>query len=311
LHYSIIPSPHHPITPSPHYSIIPSFHHPIIPFALLLFFKKRLLLKDHLLRRKKMITTNKTLLLLLLSLIILALPVFSQESITGGPKKSSSTESVIGRKVEWGTSGYSSYQVSALTCMPLYSSTGYSWTMTGVVSRYCTSGFCLFECPVHLPGGASIVGLELDGCDSNASVGIWANLAKIPFSSSGSVTLLASAASSGSPGCDYFSGNSSAETVDNWNWTYWVEVGLDANDTSTVFSAVRVLYQLQVSPPPGSATFNDVPPSNPFFQFVEALAASGITGGCGGGNFCPNAYITRAQMAKFLAVALGLYFNYN
>jgi hypothetical protein len=48
---------------------------------------------------------------------------------------------------------------------------------------------------------------------------------------------------------------------------------------------VRVYYQLQVSPAPAVATFNDVPTGHPFFRFVEALAASGITAGCGGGNY--------------------------
>jgi hypothetical protein len=70
----------------------------------------------------------------------------------------------------------------------------------------------------------------------------------------------------------------------------------------------QVNYQLQVSPAPDTATFNDVPVGSPFFQFIEALAASGITAGCGGGNFCPDAPVTRGQIAVFLSKALGLYF---
>jgi hypothetical protein len=62
-----------------------------------------------------------------------------------------------------------------------------------------------------------------------------------------------------------------------------------------------------VSPPPATATFSDVPVSDPRFRFVEALAAAGITGGCGGGLYCPEAAVTRGQMAVFLSVALGLY----
>jgi hypothetical protein len=50
-----------------------------------------------------------------------------------------------------------------------------------------------------------------------------------------------------------------------------------------------------------------VPTNHPFFQFVEALAASGITAGCGNGNFCPDAPLTRGQMAVFLSKALGLH----
>ena len=69
---------------------------------------------------------------------------------------------------------------------------------------------------------------------------------------------------------------------------------------------VRIFWQRQLSPAPASPTFGDVQPGDFGFQFIEALAAAGITGGCGGGNFCPNSNLTRAQMAVFLAKALGL-----
>ena len=71
---------------------------------------------------------------------------------------------------------------------------------------------------------------------------------------------------------------------------------------------VTVGYRLQVSPAPSTATFGDVPTDHPFYQFIEALAASGITGGCGGGNYCPNNAVTRGQMAVFMSKALGLHF---
>lgn len=58
--------------------------------------------------------------------------------------------------------------------------------------------------------------------------------------------------------------------------------------------AVQIQWKRQVSPPPDMATFADAPTSHPFFQFVEVLAASGITAGCGGGNFCPDAPLMRA-----------------
>lgn len=70
---------------------------------------------------------------------------------------------------------------------------------------------------------------------------------------------------------------------------------------------VRIDWHRQVSPAPASATFSDVPTSHPQFQFVEALFAAGITAGCGGGNYCPDAPLTRGQMAVFLSVALGLH----
>jgi hypothetical protein len=37
-----------------------------------------------------------------------------------------------------------------------------------------------------------------------------------------------------------------------------------------------------------------------FCGYIEKLAASGITSGCGNGKFCPFDPVTRAQMAVFL-----------
>ena len=47
-------------------------------------------------------------------------------------------------------------------------------------------------------------------------------------------------------------------------------------------------------------TFDDVATDYWAYSFIETLAASGITGGCGGGNYCPEEPVTRAQMAVFL-----------
>jgi len=47
-------------------------------------------------------------------------------------------------------------------------------------------------------------------------------------------------------------------------------------------------------------TFQDVDPDYWAYEFIESLAASGITGGCGGGNYCPESTVNRAQMAVFL-----------
>ncbi|NOZ79956.1 MAG: S-layer homology domain-containing protein [Acidobacteria bacterium] len=75
------------------------------------------------------------------------------------------------------------------------------------------------------------------------------------------------------------------------------------------FGGVSVGWKRTISPAPAGATFNDVPVGSFGFQQIEALAASGITAGCGGGNFCPNGTLTRAQMAVFLAKALGLHWS--
>jgi hypothetical protein len=48
------------------------------------------------------------------------------------------------------------------------------------------------------------------------------------------------------------------------------------------------------------ADFTDVPQAHPFHDRIEDLFRSGVTAGCGGGNFCPANLVTRAQMAVFL-----------
>ncbi len=75
--------------------------------------------------------------------------------------------------------------------------------------------------------------------------------------------------------------------------------------------SARLLYRRQITPAPAVATFADVPTNHPFFQFVEALSASGITAGCGTAIYCPDAPLTRGQMAVFLAKALGLHWPWT
>jgi hypothetical protein len=50
----------------------------------------------------------------------------------------------------------------------------------------------------------------------------------------------------------------------------------------------------------GTPMFGDVPASSPFCKWIEELARRGIVGGCGGGNYCPGAAVTREQMAVFV-----------
>jgi S-layer family protein len=51
--------------------------------------------------------------------------------------------------------------------------------------------------------------------------------------------------------------------------------------------------------------FLDVPSNDPFYTDIGKLAARGVTLGCGSGNYCPNAPVTREQMAAFILRAIG------
>ncbi len=49
-----------------------------------------------------------------------------------------------------------------------------------------------------------------------------------------------------------------------------------------------------------SQGFADVPPTNSFHADIDAIAAAGVTTGCGDGNYCPEEFVTREQMAAFM-----------
>ncbi|HAE59439.1 MAG TPA: hypothetical protein DCG54_08025, partial [Anaerolineae bacterium] len=51
---------------------------------------------------------------------------------------------------------------------------------------------------------------------------------------------------------------------------------------------------------PATATFGDVPMDVGHWSWVERLANSTITAGCGADNYCPLSEVNRAQMAIFL-----------
>jgi uncharacterized delta-60 repeat protein len=65
---------------------------------------------------------------------------------------------------------------------------------------------------------------------------------------------------------------------------------------------LRGIHTSSYTPPAvgGSTGFGDVPVDYWSAAFIKQLAAEGITSGCGGGNYCPEQSVTRAQMAVFL-----------
>ena len=206
----------------------------------------------------------------------------------------------------WGTSSESSEVVSAWDMQTADFGTAWQHDASNNY-RYLTTAGTLFA-GLHVPNGAVIDSIELDACDSSTDFQAVAGLLR----SSGSITDVLAFAATGTAeadGCSRWPVDLLAgETVDTQTYQYTVySITGSGFDGTTTVGGVRVYYHLQVSPAPGTATFGDVPTNHPFFQFVEALASSGITAGCGNGNFCPDAPLTRGQMAVFLSKALGLH----
>ena len=63
---------------------------------------------------------------------------------------------------------------------------------------------------------------------------------------------------------------------------------------------LKAEHGLCFTPPPCTGMFGDVPCTSNFAPWIETMANEGITGGCGGGNFCPTNPVRRDQMAVFL-----------
>jgi len=170
----------------------------------------------------------------------------------------------------------------------------------------------IFNATPHLPSGALITYVELDFCDTNTALHMLLHFQECdPVS--GACTEWATLSSGYTPGtsCSSSSVDLSAfgHTVDNATEALTLNLNFGAFDGTNRLRGVVIGYKLQVSPAPPTPTFNDVPTTDPGFQFIEALAASGITGGCGGGNYCPDNPVTRRQIAIMLAKALGLSFH--
>ncbi len=217
-----------------------------------------------------------------------------------------SKEALLG---EWGLSSSASLNLNAWEFVPSTETVQYVRFGADLVGLGGSSVF--FGAPIALPTGAAVSGFWVDYCDSNAIEDVCGQLADCPTPSGPCVLYPALAAcTSGTPGCGSKWITTPGLVVNNFTRTRFVWVTLEAGDGTTTMRDVIVVYKLQISPAPGTATFSDVPTNHPFFQHIEALASSGITAGCGGGNYCPDAPLTRGQMAVFLAKALGLHWPY-
>jgi len=71
---------------------------------------------------------------------------------------------------------------------------------------------------------------------------------------------------------------------------------------------LRAKYGASYSPPGVGADtgYGDVATGHWAAAWIKRLAAEGITEGCGNGNYCPDASVSRAQMAVFLVRTFNL-----
>ena len=200
---------------------------------------------------------------------------------------------------------------SGARCVPYVSDTAFDLTGPG---RYLTGGTGhWFIAPLTLPSGVLVTAIEVDACDTNPSQEVELFLNKCPPHEAGMhpdrERRDGSRRHAGLPVL-YHRRPGGRRNARSDELRVPPPCLSQRDGTSLSLDVVRAYWQRQISPAPATATFADVPTTHPFFRVIEALAASGITTGCGGGNFCPDGVVTRQEVAKFLARALGLSYSY-
>ncbi len=202
--------------------------------------------------------------------------------------------------------------IAAANFTPEGSRAAYGWDAASE-ARYSMSGPELdsttrLATSLILPSGALLDKIVVEVYDDDPGVDVSAELVSCSSPNS-SCTPVVAQVTTGQPGWTNLNLYPVVLAIDNENTFYLLRVILQTSSPQnlTMFRKAVLYYRLQPSPAPATSTFLDVPTTSPYFQFVEALTAAGITAGCGGGNYCPDAPVTRGQMAVFLAKALGIY----
>ena len=219
-----------------------------------------------------------------------------------------------GPRPNFGVGSQSSMTYASHAFIPVDSTVTYAFSSAGgnlSVYRNNAAGSVWMEAPINLPNGSLIEAVEFRFCDTSATSAFGSFLTINDKAGTVTQPTLVTSTNAENIGCvnRTFTFGTPVQ-VDNGNQAYSLEVNFGSPGDDTIqLSHARVIFRLQVTPAPAVATFpNDVPTTHPFFRFIEALAASGITAGTGPGEFQPETPITRGQMAVFLALALGLHF---
>lgn len=213
---------------------------------------------------------------------------------------------------EFGVQDETVTTISAVSFMPDSDDTAYGATAyftSPQQARFCQPNMDIhYRATLQVPAGAVI---DFVGVNTATNTDAVIGFALWDRDRYGTTTMLVgfSLPAHASFDTDY-AGPLGIQVTSNVHHALVLEVENAPNPSWQYFSWVEIWWHRTVSPPPASPTFNDVPGSDFGFQYIEALAASGITGGCGGGNYCPDANLTRRQMAIFLAKALGLHWPY-
>ena len=173
-------------------------------------------------------------------------------------------------------------------------------------SLFCSQG-CYLITGVNLPQGVIVTAIEIDAYDATINGQVQCFFLTTPLQTDGYNGVGVGTGLLFNGGDILPNSSLTIPAIDNFNYNYSAYCDLTTGGSDLRLRGFRIFYELQISPAPAVATFPDVSPSFWAFQEIEALAASGITQGYPDGTFKPTNPVTRAQMATFLARALGLH----
>lgn len=210
----------------------------------------------------------------------------------------------------FGVSSFSATTVGAAAFLPRNSQHGYV-----NVSNHYRSGAgagidtIIFDAPLHLPSGVTPLVAWFEVCDFSTTGKLWAQLLACPNDNAActTTTVLFDTGVGDEPGC-YRDAVAITEPglITNGTHSYTLRIADTDRTIETRFGALTVFWMRNLSPADGTANYVDVPLGDARRSYVEALTASGIAANCGTARFCPDDPLTRAQLAIFLAKALGL-----
>jgi len=214
----------------------------------------------------------------------------------------------------WGTTTYVTYTVGPGDFVRrwdcIFDGLPSTMNLDSVIPAVGESSICV-GAPVHLPSGALLEYVRVHYYDDvtiggDPGMGLYSSEGYDP-----SVLVTGLTPSSSDSGNQTEDFGPLGHTVVRRQTEYHVLAVLDRNGSEYEgIYTISFWYYLQISPAPAVQTFPDVAPVYWAFQEIEALAASGITTGFPDGTFRPTAAVTRAQMATFLARALGLHWEH-
>ena len=252
-----------------------------------------------------------TLILGLCLSFLLALPALAELDDEGNDMSLAEEDFYLGEgvvtdngddEIEFGNFDPETSATTSGSCTPIRSIYNYDQNFGW---RWSTGGTAWFDCSGDIPQGARLMFVGVEAYD-NGGGATWLFVHEFDFLSSGFTTLASAQTSGASTARRYLTTSIFNRTVNLLTNSYSARVRVDGGSLFQ-FRSVFFVYVRQLSPKPGFATFGDVPLAHPYHRAIQALYASRITVGCGGGNFCPERNLTRGEMAVFLAKALGLH----